>query len=327
MTTLLSQEEIDALLTDVSGHSGTHPLSEEEQRKYWRYDFKHPFLVHKDQIRILEGLHENLVKNLSVFLSEQMRLTVDMKLVTVEQVRYSDFVMSIPSPGALYVGKLENPDSKFIFELSPQLVVFIVERLLGGRGKFIDEPRPISVIEKRIMNRLIQKLSGEIVSTWKPLKRINCAVNRFEHNPEFVQIIPSSDPAVIISIETKVRGNSTLINLCYPYKWIMELMSSMDIQDQFLLGEKESTVTGSKTVAENINQTPMLLRAILGKVNISVKEFIDLECDDVITLNTRTHEDIPLFVNKKKLFSATVGQFQQRYSCRINSVTTGAENE
>ena len=323
MNTLLSQEEIDALLTDVSDGEGTHPLSEDEKRKIWMYDFKQPNLVHKDQIRILESLHDNLVKNLSVYLSEQLRMIVDMKLVTVDQVRYGDYVRSISSPGALYVGKLENPDSQFIFEISPQLVIFIVERLLGGKGSFVTKPRQISVIEKRIMNRLLQKLSGEIISTWKPLRKINCMVNRFEHNPEFVQIIPASEPAIIVSIETKVRGNSTLINLCYPYKWISDLLSSLDIQDQFLLGGKEPTVTGSGKVAENLNQTDMLLKAVLGKVNISVNDFINLECDDVLTLDTRISQDIPIIVNQKKLFSATVGQYQQRYSCRINSVITG----
>lgn len=327
METLLSQEEIDALLTDVSEEGGAHPQSEDSKRKIWMYDFKQPNLVHKDQIRILDSLHDNLVKNLSVYLSEQLRMIVDMKLVTVDQVRYGDYVRSISSPGALYVGKLESPDSQFIFEISPQLVIFIVERLLGGKGSFLPNSRPISMVEKRIMNRLLQKLSSEIKSTWQPLKRINCTINRFEHNPEFVQIIPASEPAIIVSIETKVRGNSTLMNLCYPYKWITSLLSSLDIQDQFLLGEKETTVTGSKTVAENLNQTPMLLQAILGKVNISVQDFINLECDDVLTLDTRIHQEIPITVNKRELFSATVGQYQQRYSCQINSVTTGAENE
>ena len=132
MATLLSQEEIDALLTDVTGGEGSHPLSEKEKRKIWMYDFKQPNLVHKDQVRILESLHDNLVKNFSLFLSEQMRMTVDMKLVAIDQVRYSDYIMSISSPCALYVGKVEDPASQFIFEISPQLVIFIVERMLGG---------------------------------------------------------------------------------------------------------------------------------------------------------------------------------------------------
>ena len=101
------------------------------------------------------------------------------------------------------------------------------------------------------------------------------------------------------------------------------MLSSLDIQDQFLLGGKEPTVTGSGEVAENLNQTDMLLKAVLGKVNISVNDFINLECDDVLTLDTRISQDIPIIVNHKKLFLATVGQYQQRYSCRINSVITG----
>jgi len=327
MSTILSKEEIDALLTDVSDSGDPISLTDKEKRGIWMYDFKHPNLVHKNQIRLMENIHDNLIKNISVYLSEQLRMIVDMNLVAVDQIRYGDYVRSISTPGALYVGKLENPDSKFIFEISPQLVIFIVERLLGGQGSFIEESRQISLIEKRIMNRMIQIVSKEVQVAWSPLKNINCQINRFEHNPEFVQIIPSSESVVIISIEAKVRGNSTLMNICYPYKWITSLLSSLDLKEQFLLGEKEPTITGSEKVAHSVNQTKMMLRAVLGKVNISVQDFIQLECDDVLTLNTRISEDIPITVNNKKIFSATVGQYHQRYSCRINSVTTGEENE
>ena len=327
MATLLSKEEIDALLTDVSGGGVNENLHDNEDRKIWAYDFKNPNLVHKNQIRLMESLHESLVKNIGVFLSEQLRLTVDMNLVSMDQILYSDYIKSVTSPGALYVGKIENPDSQFIFDFSPQLAVFIVERLLGGEGSFVGDVRPISVIEKRIMNRFVKKVSTEIQSAWQPLKQISCTINRFEDNPEFVQIVPASDAVVIVSIEAKVRGNSSVLNICYPYKWITALLSSLNIQEQYLLKEKEQTISGSKEVAESINQTPMILRAVLGKINISVNDFINLECDDVLTLGTRVSQDIPISVNKKNLFFGTVGQYHKRYSCRINSVTTGEDNE
>ena len=173
MTKLLSKDEINALLTDVSSDGVYQNVKDNDKRKIWEYDFKNPNLVHKNQIRLMETLHEKFVKNISVFLSEQLRLTVEMRLVSIDQILYSEFVKSITSPGALYTGKIENPESKFVFDMSPQLAVFMVERLLGGTGSFIDKSRPISVIEKRIMNRFIQKVSTELQLIWQPLKNIS----------------------------------------------------------------------------------------------------------------------------------------------------------
>ena len=74
MAKILSQAEIDALLSTV-----TEDTSELERvagappRRVALYDFKHPNLISKEQMRLLENIHENFSRNFGMFLSAQLR--------------------------------------------------------------------------------------------------------------------------------------------------------------------------------------------------------------------------------------------------------------
>ncbi len=60
MAKILSQDEIDALLSTVSEEeSETEGFEGGQSRRAVLYDFKHPNLISKEQMRLLENIHEN----------------------------------------------------------------------------------------------------------------------------------------------------------------------------------------------------------------------------------------------------------------------------
>ncbi len=153
MAKILSQDEIDALLSTVSEEvTELEGVEGVPSRRVVLYDFKHPNLISKEQMRLLENIHESFSRNFGVFLSAQLRMIVEIDLLAIDQLLYSEFVMSIAPPGCLYVIALDKPPGEAILELAPGLVIFIVEKLFGGKGAFSSATsRPISVIEQRIM--------------------------------------------------------------------------------------------------------------------------------------------------------------------------------
>ncbi len=319
MAKILSQDEIDALLSNVSGEP-EEALDAEQKQKIAIYDFKHPSLVSKEQMRLLENIHEGVCRNFGVFLSAQLRMIVEMNLLAIDQIMYSEFVMSIAPPSSIYVCSTDTPSSQFVLEMNPQLSIFIVERLFGGRGSFITEVRPISVIEQRVMRRVVDRIAYEISRNWGNVASFNTTISRFESNPEFVQIVPSSEPVVVVSMEIKIHGNSTLMNICYPYMFISNIVSSPEVQEKIMFGSKEATDEEKKDIIDNLNYTNMVLRPQLGKSYLNVNDFLNLKIGDVIMLDTRTDNLLPVYVHNRHLFNALVGIKKKRYAIQINSV-------
>jgi flagellar motor switch protein FliM len=325
MAKILTQDEIDALLSSVSGEAEVAPALKSKQ-KVSLYDFKHPNLVSKEQMRLLETIHEGLCRNFGVFLSAQLRMIVEMNLLAIDQIMYSEFVMSIAPPSCIYVCAVDEPYSQLVLELNPQLAIFIVERLFGGKGSFISNLRPISVIEQKIMRRVIDRIAVEISKNWSPVSKFNTEVKRFESNSEFVQIVPTSEPVVVVSMEIKLHGNSTLMNICYPYMWISSIVSTPEVQEKMLFGDRESSNEEKELVRFNLNHTKVQLRALLGKTRISVRDFINLKEGDVIPLNTKTDSLVPVLVRNRHLYSAAVGMRNKKVTCQVRGLVEG-ENE
>ncbi len=323
MAKVLSQEEIDALLSSISGSGESGAGSQIDIKKVALYDFKHPNLISKEQMRLLEIIHEGMVRNLGVYLSAQLRMIVDMNLLAIDQIMYSEFVMSIATPAATYVGVIDDPMSYFVMEISPQLVIFVVERLFGGPGNFIPVGRPISVIERRVMNRVVERIAGEISKNWGNIKKFNCEFRRFESNPEFVQIVPAQEPVVVVSMEIKVRGNKTMLNLCYPYIWISNILSETDVQDKLIFGVKEPSQEEREIGINNLYLTNVSLKAYLGKSRLTLREILNLKVGDIICLDTSINSKIPVFIQNKHVFNSLIGKKKKNYAIKIHNVLKG----
>ena len=319
MAEILSQEEIDALLSNVSGEA-EEGVEVAPKQKIAIYDFKHPNLVSKEQLRLLETIHEGLCRNFGVFLSAQLRMIVEMNLLAIDQIMYSEFVMSIAPPSSIYVCEANPPASQFVLEINPQLAIFIVERLFGGQGSLVNEVRPISVIEQRVMRRVVDRIAYEISKNWNTVADFRTDIKRFESNPEFVQIVPSSEPVVMVSIEIKIHGTSSLMNICYPHLWISNILSTQKVQEKILFGSKESTIEDRALIEFNLNQTQVDLRTVLGDSQITVKDFLELKSGDVIKMNNRTNEPLDVYARNQHVFTAIAGIRGRRYAIRILDV-------
>ena len=323
MAKILSQDEIDALLSTVTEEeSEVEGIDGGQARRAVLYDFKHPNLISKEQMRLLENIHENFSRNFGVFLSAQLRMIVEIDLLAIDQLLYSEFVMSIAPPGCLYVMSIDQPEGEAIMELSPSLVIFIVEKLFGGRGSFsAATSRPISVIEQRIMRKVIDRAASEISNVWSPITDLEVGITRFESNPEFIQIIPSAEPVVVVSLQIKIHDNKTLLNFCYPYRWLAEMVGHPDVQDKVQFGVTESTSEEKLRMEMQIKHISCSVHASLGDTKITVEDFINLQVGDLLLLDTKPNEENTIYVRDKPVFKGLVGKKDRFRAMLITDVT------
>ena len=136
MSKILSQDEIDALLTsaaDLEKPSGMDLPFEGESVIV--YNFRRPDRVSKEQIRSLHFLHDRFARNISTSLSAYLRTVTDVNVTSVEQFTYSEFLMSLPDPTAFYAISLTPIEGLGALELNPSVAFSMIDRMLGGSGK------------------------------------------------------------------------------------------------------------------------------------------------------------------------------------------------
>ncbi|MCK4825484.1 flagellar motor switch protein FliM [bacterium] len=328
MAEILSQEEIDALLSAVS--YGESAEVEAEPSKVERlintYDFRHPARVSKDQLRTLQNLHDNFARLLSATFSTLQRSVIEINLVSVDQITYTDFRMSLSSPSCTYTFRMEPLEGVAIIDFSQSVVLSFVDRLFGGRGTSIVTEREITWIEKSVMNNIINRSLRDLERTWERIIPLECDVEMLETNPEFIQVVPASETVVLISFELKSENVNGLINLCYPYISIEPIAMRLGGQN-LVSSAKEVPREELLKNRKRIKLFDTVVRAHLGSTNLIIGELINLKLGDILTLNTRISDDIEIYVKDELKFYGKPGLFGKYKGVEILSVVHDAGME
>ncbi len=320
---VLSAAEMDVLYDDTDKSFPLKPKT----GKVSKYDFKHPNLLSKEQLDFIRAIHQGVAASISTYLSDQLRLIVELNILEVTQNLYADYKNTIGTPVGLFVGDLNGEEAHVILELDPKMGIFLVERLLGGMGEKIDTNRNLSPIEQRIVKKIISVIAAELENNWKPIHRLTCEFTRYEEDPLAVQIASASEPVVVVSYEVKYQDQESLMNICYPYQWIANLLAQTPVKSKPTYKIKPADESEQKTLEKNLRKTSVTLRAILGDRMVSIHDLINLEEGDIIQLGKDINDFIPIKINGYHLYNALVGTHGKNYAVAITSIIKGVDNE
>lgn len=321
MAEILSQKEIDALLSSVSDEEGAAPGEVEEEAAEGKaanvYDFKHPNRVSKDQLRTLQTIHEAFAKTFNAHLAVRLRTIVDINLISVDQLQYSEFILSISDPSCIYIFRVEELNGVAILELSPNLVLYIVDRLFGGKGQATEEARPITTIEQTIMKKIIEKAMENLSTAWQQVAPLTFILEGFESNPDVVQIAPPGETVITISLEIKIQDTSSLMNICFPYLILEDIISNLNVQNFISMSKKESSEEQTQTINERLKLSSLPIIAYLGRTDIAVKDLMNLKLGDVVRLNNRVDDFLEITIGGNKKFLGRPGLKGKKKAIKI----------
>ncbi|MEA2031775.1 MAG: flagellar motor switch protein FliM [candidate division Zixibacteria bacterium] len=323
MAKILSQDEIDALLTTVS--SGEKDIEEQAAdddllRNIIAYDFKHPNRVSKDQIRTLENMHDNLAGHYSSSLSTIARTIVDIDLVSVDQITYSEFIMSLVTPSCTFTFSAEPLEGVCLIDFNPTLTFAFVERMFGGSGKVMESERELTSIERMVMGRLASKFFQDLGRSWKNILELNIEQKSFETNPQFIQIVPPGETVIVVSFQVKLYQSTGLLTICYPYMALESIISKLSAQN-WIDATKIRSLDADKNVnRENLGLVDVDVSATLMETSLKMKDFLQLKIGDIVPSERKINEPLDIYVSKRKKFLGRPGLSGKKRAFQVTEV-------
>lgn len=316
---LLSQKEIDALMTQYSEESGEEQQETvlQPKKEVINYDFRHPKLVSQEQMRSLRNLHETLARNLSVAFTNTLRTIVDVQLNAIDQVVYSEFVQSIASPSALFLFTIEEWGGEAVIEIDPRFCIFSVERQSGGSGKEMTFRREMTQIEEKIMSRVMNRVYSEIQLAWEPFTNLTIYQHSYESNPENIQIISAVEPAIVVFYSVQVYDSKATFNMCYPYALLEEALSNSLLKMSNQMRKDDLPPEQRAQYEEEVKQISVPLQAELGTTKITIRDLIQMQQGDVIPLDRRVEEPMDVKVNDRKKLQAYPGTVRKQKAIKV----------
>ena len=326
MGDVLSQSEIDSLLSALSsGELDVEDMKETPEKTAKNYDFKRPAKFSKEHLRTLEIIFEHYGRLLSTNLPVYLRKTVQVNVASSETVTFSEFTNALSNPVVLGIINFEPLAGNVILELSPNLGFAILDRMLGGFGVPLEKNREFSEIEMSILDKIMIACMQLLREPWKNVVDLDPFMERIETNAQFAQIIAPNEMIAIVTLNVRIGEVEGYMNACLPYITLEEIMDKLNTKFWFSTMQSVSDEDYAEYIESMIKRTTVPVKAVLGKSVVSVMDFASLQVGDVIRLDSKVDEELPIYVGNLKKFTALPGTNKDKYAVRVMSVVREEE--
>ena len=321
MGDVLSQGEIDSLLQQLSsGEIDAEEIKDSGDKQVKNYDFARPSKFSKEHLRTLEIIFEHYGRLLSTNLPVYLRKNIQVEVMNSEAVTYSEFSNALSNPVLLGVIEFAPLHGDILMELASSLGYAIVDRMLGGAGLPLEKTRDFSEIELLIIERIMNVCVNLLREPWENVTEIQPRLQRIETNSQFAQIISPGEMIAIVTINLKIGDAEGLMNICLPFITLESVMDKLNTKFWYSNMQVKDEETYQDVIEDLIEHAPVSVKAVLGKSQISVSDFVNLMPGDIIRMDTEVDQELDVYVGNMRKFTALPGSSGQNYAVRVTSV-------
>jgi len=332
MADVLDQSEVDALLSAVDAgmaeeaEPAVFSRTRAKQQEVHTYDFKRPERVSKDQMRSLEAIHESFARNFGASLSAFLRTIVEVRVASIEQLTYSEFIHSLPNPTCFNLLDATPLEGQLCLEISPLIIYPIIDRLLGGSNAELFIPqRALTVIEWRLVKRITDRAVANLTEVWANLVEVKFELAETESNPHLVQIVAPNEVVVAIGLELKMGTRAGTMTLCLPFNVIEPVMGKLATQSWLAYQRKASSEQQREQITAHLKLAEVGIRVLLGETIITVNELLHLQPGDILTTKKSANAELILQVEDRNKFAGRLYQFKGARALRITRLAGNDE--
>ncbi len=292
---ILTQDEIDALLSamdrgDVDVEQG--PSKEVEAAPY---NLTSQDVILRDQFSALEEVYDKFLRTVQNTLLSAMQRTITIDFVSTEMVKYQEFISAFSSPTSFNLFSMKPLIGNALLCIESNLVFSLIDCMFGGDGKPSTQIRDFTQIEQRMIKKFALDLLVRFEQSWSAIYPVQIDLKKIETKPEFVQLVPPNDVMLIIVFALKGQEFSGNFHLALPYLMlepIKEKLSPKYLRDQDLKN------TWSPQLKNLLKDTFVTIIAELGRTQQTVRELINLQVEDVISLKAGPEDLISISVDQ-----------------------------
>lgn len=321
MNPVLSQEEIDALMAGMqSGEIDVAVLEEKEQLKVKEYDFKRPVRLSKEYISTLTMVFEEYAKIAENLLTTQLRSNVSLDLKSIEQVSFDEFLHSVPYFTMMGVFHSTPQPGIQIVELNPQVCFQLVELLCGSADErtFAKEVTKdyFTEIELAILEDLIAQFGVAFQSAWRDIIHLDVAMDSMETNSQMIQSISPNEPVSLVTFEIEMLGSTSFLNVCIPYVFYESMLEKLSFRNWFHSG-KEADANDHEHLEKSLQGVELNVEVTLGKTELSLENFLQLELGDIVPLQKRISDPLILSIENEPYYLVKPGILENQMAVEV----------
>jgi flagellar motor switch protein FliM len=297
---------LDGAALGADAPFGARPEAGPRQARVQEIDFRRPTKFPRDLVRRLEHAHESFCRTASSALSAELRASFELAVAGSEQLPYGAAMADTDQDSLLAVLNVKPLDTEVAMLIEMPLALRLVDRLLGGGGK----PRDVvsdslTDLEVVIVKRAVQSLVEPLSATWLDLADVSFGIGSMQTSPMTFQLVPPSEPVLMLHLETRLDGLVSPIVLCMPYRSVEPIVGKLEHRHYEGTGTDPAAAGKVKAAISGVD---VELRVEAGAVELKVSEVLGLEVGHVVRLRRPAEKGVVVYAGDVPTYVAAPGR-------------------
>lgn len=329
MTQVLSQDEVDALLSAVqddgdspssggSGDFGGEFETEDEQSENIQpYDLTNQDRVIRGRMPILEIIYERFIRQFRVSLSNSLRKISTISMISTDLLKFGEFVNTLPIPSCMAIMRFNELRGPALIVFESKLAYAIIDSYFGGTDrpytKF--EGKEFTSIELSFMKRVMDMAIADLEEAWAPVHRIDAQYVRTEINPQFVGVVPPSDVIITTTFEVEFESVSGTIMVVIPYSTIEPIKQKLS--SSFQTENDVVDTLWTRSMHEHVQTAEAAAIVKLGNTSMTIGDLVSLQVGDIIPLHQEVSGELDLEIEGATKMKCLIGTYKGNRAVQI----------
>ncbi len=324
MSKLLTQQEIDVLLTEAASVSVVSSNIDKQGKNIEakKFDFQSPQQLPENQLRVLQTVNKKFAVNVEKYFFSNLEKQISINPLGTNSLYLSEYLLTVPNPVAAYVFTINQFDASAIIEFNSSFALFIVASLLGGRQEANFKSRTLTLLEQMVFKKVAEKILNELQCAWEKHSISTFSMNRFETDSEYLQISLPTEVMLITSFEIIFEKHNFNLNIVYPIAAINKMLSNLnsDIEDK--QKAKKANKPHSEYVKQQLYQTTLESVVVLATSTVSIRELLELKLGDIIRTKIPVNGEVTIMIGNKLKLKGKPGVSNGHLAVSITNTST-----
>ena len=333
MSQVLSQKEVDALLSAVVGGEietetkggGGGPGAQDES--VVAYDLTSQDKIIRGRMPTLDIIHERFSRAVRMNLSGQLRKLVTLNILPTDTMKFGEFINTLPLPSCMSVIRFETLRGSGLVVLESKLAYALIDCYLGGTDRPYTkvEGKDFTPIELSIIRRVVSAALEDLEKAWSPVTPMSIGFVRTETNPQFVGIVPPNDIVIVTTFNVELENTSGTLSIVMPFSTIEPIRQKLVSGFQQEVIERDDYWANMMT--RHIEETELHVTAELGSTVITMRQLMDLKVGDVIPLQSDVASGLPVSLESVVRFRGLYGSSRGSQAVQITDIIENKNKE
>jgi flagellar motor switch protein FliM len=316
---LVSADEGAALVEPArrGAAAGATPANRAKARRGPRVrdiDFARPKKFSQEQHKRIERAHESFCRAVTARLAAELRVPIEVDLISLDQLTWSSAVAELPSPSVYGVVGTRPLGTKVLLSAELALVMRLIEFLLGSASTSKPVNRDLTEIEVSLSRRAITSFVDQLSLTWDELLGLQLGLEALEVNLGNVQLAPVSEPSLAFTFEAKIDNASATLSLTVPHMAIESVVSRLG-GSTFEGGTETAESVAAMTAA--LEPIDIELRAEVAAVELPIEQVLAIRPGDVVRLDAPASAGVTVYADRRAAYRARPGRNGRRRAVQV----------